>query len=164
MMNPEVVAALEDIRKKNAGILRPADVVEAARPVKSVLHRHFEWDDSKAAEQYRLEQARDLIQVCVTVIESPEDPDKLVAVRMYTSLPDFRKAERGGYLRTEEVLEDAELREQAIKQAISEFQRWEEKYKNLEEFISVYDAMRAVQVKLMLRDKAPRQDSYSLHT
>lgn len=154
-MNPEVIAALEEIRKRNFGILRPVDVVEEARPVKSVLHRYFEWDDTKAAEKYRLDQARELIQVCVTVLASPENPDKLVAVRMYTSLPDFRKAEGGGYLRTEDVLGNPEWREEAVRQAISEFQRWESKYKDLEEFISVYDAMHAVQVKLMLREKDP---------
>lgn len=56
------------------GRLVPADVVEAARDPRSPLHSHFEWDDSTAAEKYRIEQARTLIRsvkVEVTVREVP---------------------------------------------------------------------------------------------
>lgn len=52
------ISALEDRR----GRLTPQEVVEAARPDGSALHGCFEWDDSKAAESYRIEQARELIR------------------------------------------------------------------------------------------------------
>jgi len=44
------------------GRLYPADVVNAARPKSSPLHRYFDWDDRSAAEKYRLDQARALIR------------------------------------------------------------------------------------------------------
>ena len=37
-------------------------VVEAARDDQSPLHRHFEWDDAKAAHTERLSQARGIIR------------------------------------------------------------------------------------------------------
>lgn len=56
--------ALEEIKKleDRRGRLTAEEVLEAARPSASPLHGFFEWDDSKAAEAHRLEQARDLIR------------------------------------------------------------------------------------------------------
>lgn len=56
-----VVEALLRIYER-AGALRAEDVVEEARSAKSPLHDWFEWDDSVAAEQYRLQQARQLVR------------------------------------------------------------------------------------------------------
>jgi len=52
------IKALEDRR----GRLSPQEIVEAARAEGSALHECFEWDDTKAAESWRIEQARDLIR------------------------------------------------------------------------------------------------------
>lgn len=43
-------------------VLPPSNVVRAAQNPTSVLHHLFEWDDVKAARQWRLEQARRLIE------------------------------------------------------------------------------------------------------
>lgn len=45
--------------------LTPPTVVEAARNPASPLHGLFEWDDGRAAAQYRLEQARRIIKTIV---------------------------------------------------------------------------------------------------
>lgn len=39
----------------------PNDVLEAARNPRSPIHRYFDWDDTSAAEKYRLHQARNLV-------------------------------------------------------------------------------------------------------
>lgn len=54
-------AALDAIAKKHGGVLRPKDVVKVAADPEHILHDIFEWDDSKAAYQHRLSQARDFI-------------------------------------------------------------------------------------------------------
>jgi len=43
------------------GVLEPKGVLQDARREKSPLHAYFEWDDKKAANAYRLTQARELI-------------------------------------------------------------------------------------------------------
>ena len=61
----EIIAKeLEHIRKVNGKVI-PERVVERAREKTSCLHEYFNWDDKKAAYQYRLEQARHLIQSVV---------------------------------------------------------------------------------------------------
>lgn len=48
------------------------DVLTAAKDENSELHKCFEWDDSVAAEKYRLAQARTLIANLVVVVERTE--------------------------------------------------------------------------------------------
>jgi hypothetical protein len=43
------------------GMYSPKEVVEAAKPKNSPIHRYFEWDKDKAAYLYNLQQARRLI-------------------------------------------------------------------------------------------------------
>ena len=54
----------EYIRKleSRAGKLTPQKVLDAAMPENSPLHEFFEWDDTVAAESYRMDQARELIR------------------------------------------------------------------------------------------------------
>lgn len=65
----EVARAIEALRDPKTGLLRPEDVVDAARDPASVLHGHFEWNDAKAAVYFRIEQARTLIRTLKIEIE-----------------------------------------------------------------------------------------------
>ena len=65
----EAFDALETIRATHDGQLRSVDVVRTAEDKKSTLHRHFEWDDSIAAESQRRQTARSLVRSIVIVEE-----------------------------------------------------------------------------------------------
>ena len=52
---------LQALADAHGGTLDPEMVVDAAGDPDHPLHGHFEWDDAKAAHQYRLGQARALI-------------------------------------------------------------------------------------------------------
>jgi hypothetical protein len=60
-MTIQVREALEALRDAE-GLLHITTVVEAAADPASPLHPHFEWDDTAAAQRYRLTQARTLIR------------------------------------------------------------------------------------------------------
>lgn len=87
------------------GMLKAAKVVEYARDEGTHLHKCFEWDDSKAADQYRLDQARKQISAYVMVVQSPKGP---VEIRAFQSLPSDRLS-GGGYRKTTDILQDQEL-------------------------------------------------------
>jgi hypothetical protein len=53
---------LIEIAGKNGGRLTAEAIVEDARNPESILHECFEWDDSIAAELYRIEQARAMVR------------------------------------------------------------------------------------------------------
>jgi len=69
---------LEKLTKKNNGKLTPEDVVREAERNTSVMHSFFEWTDTKAARQWRLQQARNMINhiVEVVVIEGKPSPQR----------------------------------------------------------------------------------------
>ena len=62
---------LERIREQR-GALTPEIVVDESRDEDSVLHKCFQWDDTKAAALYRAEQARTLIGNIKVVITNTE--------------------------------------------------------------------------------------------
>jgi hypothetical protein len=143
-MNEQEKAAIEkELRRleKRDGKIFTTAVVDAARSKTSPLHAHFEWDDSKAAEQHRLHQARQLIET-ITVERGP------LIERAFTSVI-TEQPKTGGvpstfvraYVNTERVLKDPSLRQQVLNTAIAEIERWATKYRNLEELDTITRAV-----------------------
>jgi hypothetical protein len=82
---PEAIAdELARIHEAN-GELTPGVTVEAARKKSSPLHGCFEWDDSAAAHEHRLQQARQLIRAVVVRYET--DPADVPARSLYVHVP-----------------------------------------------------------------------------
>lgn len=118
---------LARIAAEHGGTLYPRDVVEAARDPKSLLHGAFEWDDGIAAEQWRLEQARHLIRVQVTLIENKTEP-----IQAYVSLSPSRTDE-GGYIPIQSILSSAKLLEQMKADAARELEIFSVKFREIDE-------------------------------
>lgn len=57
-----IAKRLEKLASLNGGRLTPDAVLQDARSKSSPLHDQFEWNDSEAAKQWRLSQARELIR------------------------------------------------------------------------------------------------------
>jgi hypothetical protein len=118
------------------GILNPRRVVEwAAGNPESDLHKQFEWDDQKAAEGYRLHQARRLIAIHVVADDGR---------RATISLIQDRHSE-GGYRPIDRVMSNAELRRMALRQALRELRRFEERYRHIQELARVFVAASEVE-------------------
>lgn len=120
---------LERIRTTR-GQLRPQDVLEEAQSPDSPLHNAFEWDDSKAAKRFRLQQAGKLI-VSIQVINCPHPPvQTYISVTTPDKGRDFRPAV--------EVLGDEELRTRAlydVKKFIESLQRRHSAFVTVVEFL-----------------------------
>ena len=144
-MNKSVIAELEDIRVENGGILKPEDVVERASDPSNVLHSRFTWDDTEAAQQYRLWQARHLIKICVTVL-----PNRSESTQVYVSLKSDRIGDTG-YRPVVDVLADVELRQQLLSDALEDLKRFQHKYAELKELAEVFDAAKRARLKYAAR-------------
>jgi hypothetical protein len=129
---------LRMIEKRNGGVLHPEAVVEFARNPKTSLHSAFEWDDSQAAEQYRIEQARRLIRVIVDVIPNHAEPVKaFVAIRT-------ERYEEGGYRHMPTLLKSEKGRSDVLETALWELKAIREKYRELKELAEVFSAIEKV--------------------
>ena len=92
------------------GRLTPAVIVKDARRPTSILHDQFEWDDGKAAQQWREEQARVLIRsIRVTITTDTSVIDTVAYVRD----PEAATAEQG-YVSVEDLQGDRKAAKQAI--------------------------------------------------
>lgn len=116
---------LELIRVKNKGLLRPHDVVKFARDPKTALHKKFTWDNTKAAEEYRLWEARTLIRVAVIVEENTSEE-----VRAYVSITDSRGKE-GGYYAIAEILDNKALTARMLQDALNDLNLFRDKYNSI---------------------------------
>jgi len=133
-----IEAELERIRMEHGGVLNPPSVVEVAADPENILHGCFQWDDTKAAQEYRLWQARQLISTIVTILPNTREP-----VRMYVSLKDDR--EEGGYRGIVDVLNDADMRRRMLKEALAEFTHFKRKYQQVKELTPVFEAAEKVE-------------------
>jgi len=102
-------AVLEKLAKQNGGLLEVDHVLIEAQNPQSILHKHFQWDNDKAAEAYRKHQARQLIQKCVVTIDKAPD----VTIRAFVSLSTDQYS-NGGYRMTSTVLSDDNLKGQLL--------------------------------------------------
>lgn len=121
------------------GVLNPDAVVDWAQAhPESQLHREFNWDDSEAAHQWRLSQARQLILRVKIVIHAPDQTE--MKVRRFVSLPSDRTAE-GGYRETLTVLSDDQQRAELLRSALAELKTLRRKYSQLKELAAVFSAV-----------------------
>ena len=130
--------ALEAISAKAGGKLKPPDVVNAARDRKHLLHKHFEWSDEKAAEAYRLEQARTLIRAIHVENTTAENG----MARAFLSVHDKAGT---AYRSLGEVLNSADLQAKVLAAAERDLISFEEKYRSL---VDICDLIRAVREQI----------------
>lgn len=135
---------LERIRTENAGHLTREVVLERARSANSSLHDHFEWDDSKAAEQHRLNQAGELIRSIVIDV-SRSNVGAAKPIRAFVSVE--RNGERS-FTSTIHALSDKELRRQVLQRAWADLEAWRQRHAELVEFAKVFSAMDEVREAL----------------
>lgn len=109
---------LEELKEK-AEKLDSATVVDAARPKKSPIHKYFDWDDSKAAELYRRQQAIHLIHSINVVIENEGVEHE---VRAFINLTSVGTDSGDGYQGALEVRTID--RDKATHRALAELRQW----------------------------------------
>lgn len=140
MKHNPVIIELKRIAKEHGGILRPETVVEEARPKSSPLHKRFTWDNNKAAHEYRIWQARQLIRVVVEPIAGAKGRHEV-----FVSLTSDRKD--SGYRVMTEVLSDAQMRRQMLEDALRELDIFQRKYSRLRELSAVFAVIRKIRIR-----------------
>lgn len=110
----------------------PENVLEYASDESSELHKCFEWNDSIAANKYRLQQARSVIQYLVVTDEKKEREP--VRVFQITSQPNV-------YQTTRFFLEQPDEYEALLKRAKEELAAFKKRYRSLTELEAVFEAI-----------------------
>jgi hypothetical protein len=109
------------------GILKPSNVVEAAKPEESPLHDWYTWDDRSAATAHRLWQARTMLNSIVTIIDIDGRHEETRAFHVVTII-DADGDEEQGYASLPTILRDDAMRQQVVDNALRELETWQERY------------------------------------
>jgi hypothetical protein len=127
------------------GAITPPLVVAEARPDTAVLHKHFQWDNTKAAQAYREWQAR---QVIATV--TFQHPQMDTPVRTFHSVVLEAASDDGEvlaqhvYMSTAEILKNPFTRHQLIERAHREASEFALRYKALVELAEIISVIKRV--------------------
>lgn len=137
-LDAQVVGNRLESLRATRGQLTAEITVDDARPIDAVLHPAFEWDDTLAAEQFRLEQARGLIRSVVVLQAGPEDAPP---IRAFVVVGEIGEQV---YVSTYVAMSDPELRRQVLDRALRELHQWQAKYRELSELAKVFEALEQV--------------------
>lgn len=139
---PLIDKHLRSLEKLHGQRVTPAIVVDDASDPDSPLHRYFQWDDTEAAKQWRLQQARLLINHILVSVRTPSgdtvDTKAWHSVRITDA--DDETTERA-YVSMSTVDSSPELREQVIATAKRELSYWQIRYRQYVELWPIMDAI-----------------------
>jgi hypothetical protein len=127
---------IEQMRTVNAGVVTPELLVDDGRAEESPLHPCFEWDDTIAAERYRLDQARLVLRSLTVSIAD----DRRVPIRAFVCV-ERTEAEGRAYVAIHDALRDDDFRTQVLANAVREVQAWRQRYSRLRELANIFAAV-----------------------
>ena len=132
--------------KNESGVINPAQAVAWARShKKSRLHAALDWDDTIAAERWRISQVRMLVAVHIVDQEGG---------RRFISLSIDRKHDgSNGYRSLDDITARPDLREIMLRDALAELDRVQGRYKKLTELQPVWEAADLARQKQEARRK-----------
>ena len=124
-------------RLEAEGRLTARALLDESRDENSLLHGEFEWNDGIAAEKYRENQARHIINCLVTVHESATPTRSFFNVECKTA----------EYRSVTAIMQDADGRDQLLSLALRELDAFKRKFNSLSELAAVFAAIEEIQEK-----------------
>ncbi len=137
-IKPDALAK-ELLRVRDVCGLSAPTLLEESRPKKAVLHNEFTWDDSKAAEQWRLEEAGNIIRSVQVVYEhGPSEPQRAYVI-------EERPADSSAtYAPVHEVLERQSSKDRLILELLADLQAFRRRFvlvSDLSHVVPVLDSL-----------------------
>lgn len=136
----DVGAELTRIHDKH-GELQPSLVVRESRPKSACLHKVFEWNDQTAAEEYRIQQARQIINIVTVVHEDMPASKPLQAFINVTVVNDEDEKKERRYVPMRTVVENPGLLAQHLEHLKRRLKTMRVEHAAFEELRPVWEAI-----------------------
>lgn len=133
-MTSDLLVQLRAIHDEH-GSLTAALVVDVARDPDHPLHARFEWDDTVAAEKWRLEQAGQLLRV----VKLPPNPARPHDLRAFVAVKG-QESHRAEYVPTEVAMADEFTRKLVLADMQREWRALKRRYEHMAEFAQMVSA------------------------
>lgn len=115
--------------------VKAEQVLEKARDESTELHKCFDWDDSSAAEKYRLSQARWVVGHLIVVTHTTDNNNK-ESVQFRVMLKNDSSKD-SGYKQTLVMVRDEDEYKKMLEQAYKELRSFKQKYQCLSELAEI---------------------------
>lgn len=115
----------------------PEQVLDCARNDKTELHKCFDWNDSVAAEKYRLVQARDVLRKLI-VVKREVDNEEREPIQFRVMMKNDN-SQNSGYKQTIVMVKDEDEYQKLLEQARRELHAFKQKYSCLRELAEILD-------------------------
>ncbi len=126
----QILEGLEDRDE----MFKARKVLEHARDPRSPLHKYFEWDDNKAAEAYRLEQAGRLVAfVTIEVVDASGNKKRERAYHSIT-ISEADGSKKRGFMSIRRIKQESDLQEQLVQRALQTLRVWRDMYHRFQRF------------------------------
>ena len=137
----DIVGREIEAEQREHGVCSPRGLVDRERPETAPLHAYFEWDDVRAAEEYRVDQARTLVRSVVIVHEDSEAP-----AYVHVTITDAEDSEdREGYMDFRSAMRNPRHRRQVFMETLEQLNGLRQRYAEIRELAPVWAAIDAVQ-------------------
>lgn len=132
-MSADIVGGVcEQIESENGSVTKE-QFLEASRPENAPTHSLFEWDDAKAAEAYRLDTSKRIINCLrVTYINSEQEECK---VKAFVNVSDF--SEKAKYESVEVILKESDKRSVYLNRIRQELDNYIKRNSHIEELADI---------------------------
>ena len=117
---------------ESLGEVKSEEIVEFAKDDKTELHKCFEWDDTKAAERWRVQQARFVCNSLTVVVETETIEPKEFRIIEHDS-------EQRVYRPVIMTVRNADQYKRLLDQAKDELAAFKRRYASLKELATVID-------------------------
>ena len=129
---------IERLEKENGEVTKES-FLNASRPEDSPTHNCFEWDDTKAAEKFRLHQSLNVINAVQVIVVSEEKDNKEKRVPAFVKVTTQTAKEQASYNSISIALSDKIKREIVLKNAVKELKSFKQKYSQRKELAKVFE-------------------------
>ena len=129
-----VGGVVEQLEATNGSVTRE-DFLEVSRPDDAPTHDLFEWDDTVAAEKWRLRQSTSIINSLRIVYEDKSGDERKVSAFIQTSAP----GERAVYENIQAALKDTGKRDAILNRLRGELDAFIIRNQNIEELSTILE-------------------------
>lgn len=123
----EIMEICDDVESAS-----PQAILEKARDESTELHKCFTWDDSVAAEKWRINEARLVTrQLVIKEVEVPKDRPE---IRLF-----YKTDNESGYKPTHIIVKQEDEYKQLLARAYAELRAFKAKYSMLKELQEIFE-------------------------
>lgn len=115
--------------------VKPEQVIERAKDKSSELHKCFDWNNTVAADKWRLYQARNVLNHLI-VVKREVDEEEKEPVQFRVMMKNDR-SESSGYKQTIVMVKDEDEYRKLLEQAYAELHAFKKKYQCLVELAEI---------------------------